>query len=73
MVLQKKLASGANIRTWNYNEENYVGQAMGIKNDNGTYESVINVESAVCSEGTVNRVVIKKSLLEKMGWTIIEE
>ena len=73
MALNKKLLTGTCIRSWNYDTPNCVGQALGIKNENGDYVNVINSESVICSEGTVNRVVINKSLLEKKGWVIVEE
>ncbi len=72
-MLNKKLKTGTCLRAWNYEEANFAGQAIGVKNSNGDYKSVVNIESANCLEGTVNRIVIKKTELEKMGFVIVEE
>lgn len=73
MALQKKLATGTKLRTYNYDDPTYVGQTVSVENDNGDYTSIIHIESAVCNEGVVDRVVIKKSVLKELGFVIIEE
>lgn len=74
MELSKRLNSGAAIRTWNFgnNEDNVMGQTVGVKNANGDYEPILHIESMKCEEGVKNRVVIKKNVLEKLDWTIVE-
>ncbi len=71
MVLNKKLKTGTCVKTWNYDEPNFAGQAISVKNSNGDYNPVVYIESANCIEGTVDRVCVKKSLLESMGITVI--
>lgn len=73
MALAKTLDTGSKIRTWNYDDSNTKGQTVSIKNSNGDYEPIIHIESVKCSEGIVDRVVIKKSVLEKAGWLIVED
>lgn len=73
MVNTKTLKTGTKIRVWDYENENHSGHAIGIKDVNGDFPVVINAESVNCAQGTVNRVVIKKSILEKLGWVIVEE
>ena len=73
MALNKKLKTGTCIRAWNYEESNYVGQAIGVKNSNGDYNPMVYIESVNCLEGTVDRVIIKKSELENMGFAVFIE
>lgn len=73
MSLNKKLATGTKVSAWNYEDGNHVGQALAVKNRNGDYVSVINIESVNCAQGLVDRVVIKKSALKEAGFLIIEE
>ena len=73
MTLSKKLETDSIIKTWNYNEGNTIGQTVGVKNTNGDYDSILHIESVKCSEGVKNRVVIKRSVLEKLDWIIVEE
>lgn len=46
---------------------------MAIKNPNRNYECLVHIESVNCSEGTINRIVINRSKLKKLGFVIIEE
>ncbi len=73
MQLGKKLNTGATLRAWNFEESNAQGQTMAIKNNNGDYEPFLHAEAINCAQGTVNRIVFKKSVLENLGWLIIEE
>ena len=73
MGLNRKLPTGDSIGAWSYGTPCFVGIALGIKNKNGDYVNVVNAEGVKCSDGIINRLVIKKSLLEKKGWVIIEE
>ncbi|ADL36160.1 hypothetical protein bpr_II223 (plasmid) [Butyrivibrio proteoclasticus B316] len=73
MALSKKLATGTCIRAWNYDLGNCIGQAIAVKNNNADYPAMVSVESVKCAQGTINRVVIKKSELEKMGFIVVEE
>ncbi len=74
MLLQKKLKTGTVIKAWNYDEGNTAGQTVAAKNGStGDFEALVHVESVECSEGIVNRLVIKKNAAEKLGWTVVEE
>lgn len=74
MALSKKLATGTVIKTWNYDEITTTGQTIAAKNGStGDFEALIHVESAKCSEGIINRLVIRKTAAEKLGWTVVEE
>jgi len=72
-MLNKKLKTGTILRSWNYEDENYTGQALAVKTKNGTYPALIHVESIKCEDGVINQVIFKKSEFEKLGFTIIEE
>lgn len=72
-MINKKLETGTCLRAWNYETGATVGQTIGIKNSNGDYEAVIHVESVRCDDEIKDRIVIKKSSLEKLGFIIIEE
>ncbi len=78
MVLAKKLATGTCVRTVNFDEEecggiaDNKGQAVGVKDSRtGGYRDVMIIESRKCAEGTVNRIELKKSVLEDLGFTVI--
>ena len=71
--IAKKLSTGATLRAWNFEESNAAGQTMAIKNSNGDFEPFLHAEAVNCAQGTCNRVVFKKSVLEKLGWIVIEE
>ena len=74
MALSKKLSTGTVIKAWNYDKMTTVGQTIGVKNGStGDFEALVHVESVKCSEGVVNRLVIKKTTAEKLGWIIVEE
>ncbi len=74
MSLQKRLRTGAVIKTWNYDEVTTTGQTVAVKNGStGDYEALVHVEGVKCAEGIVNRLVIKKTTAEKLGWIVVEE
>lgn len=74
MTLKKKLDTGTVIAAYNHEEGNTVGQTISAKNGStGCYEPLVHIESVKCAEGTMNRLVIKRSTAEKLGWLIIEE
>lgn len=72
-MLSKKLATGAVIQAFNFNDVNQVGQGISIKNGStGDSDLLVRVESVRCAEGIVNRVCIKKSAMKQHGFIIIE-
>ena len=74
MALSKKLATGTVIRSWIYDDEATTGQTVAIKNGStGDYDPAIHIESVKCAQGDKNRIVIKRSVLEKLGFLIVEE
>ena len=74
MVLQKKLKTGTVIKAWNYDEVTTTGQTVAAKNGfTGDFESLIYAESVKCSDGIINRLVIKRSVAQRLGWIVVEE
>ena len=71
--MRMKLFTGTVIESWDYGHSNARGQGIGAENENGHTDILVNVESVRCLEGVVNRVVINKTKLKELGWTIIEE
>lgn len=69
--IAKRLSTGTLIKAWNFDESNCQGQTVAVKNSNGDYQPVIHIESRNCAQGTVDRVEIKKSVLEELGFTVI--
>ncbi len=71
-MLQKKLKTGTIIKAWNYEEGTTTGQTVAAKNGStGGFEPLIHAESVKCSEGIVNRLIIKKSVAKRLGWDVI--
>ena len=74
MSLQKRLKTGTVIKAWNYDEVTTTGQTVAAKNGStGDFEALIHAESVKCSEGIINRLVIKKSVAKRLGWIVVEE
>jgi len=74
MALNKKLETGTVIKAWNYDGVTTTGMSVAAKNGNtGGFDALLHVESVKCAEGVVNRLVIKRATVEKLGWTITEE
>ncbi len=71
--IAKKLITGATIRAWNFNESNAQGQTLTIRDSNGDDVPIIHVEAVNCAQGTVNRIVFKKSEAEQLGFLVVEE
>lgn len=67
----KKLRTGTMLRTFNFDESNANGQMVTIRNNNGDYQNVVCIESVNCAQGTIDRIQIKKSVLESLGFTVI--
>ncbi len=70
---KKRLATGKVVGAWSYESPNYAGITVGVKNSNGDLQPVIHAESVRCADGLVDRVVIHKSELKKLGFLIVEE
>ena len=74
MVIHQKLATGTTISAWDYDGMTAKGQTIAARNDaTKEYHPLIRVESVEGADGPRNRIVIKKSEAEKLGWTIVEE
>lgn len=75
--MKKRFLTGAAVSAWTYEKETYEGVSVGIENrSTGGYDVFVNIECVKCAEGAVNRIVIKKSVLEKLknaDWVVIEE
>ena len=72
--LRKKLATGTVVGAWNYEDGNCIGQGISVKNnESGIYYGLVYVESVNCAEGLVNRIAIRKSLADQLGFVIVEE
>ena len=77
MAIAKKLESGTCIKTWNFEDDTFMGQTVAIKDDEMCYTPIVHVESVKCMEDdkpvVKNRIVIKKSILERYDFDIVEE
>ena len=76
-MLHKKLETGTCVCTWNYEDDNCMGQTVAVKNDNGKYEPIIHVES-VGNKGfegvdAHNVVYINKDKISEAGFLIVED
>ena len=73
-IIDKKLETDAFVSAWTYEQENFRGINVGLKNTKvGGFDSVFYIESIRCAEGLVNRIVINKTNLKKAGFVIVEE
>jgi len=70
--MRQTLLTGTVIDSWHYDQKNVKGQAIGVEDENGSINILVNVESVRCLEGVVNRIVINKAKLKELGWTIVE-
>ncbi len=70
---RKRLATGKVVGAWSYESPNYAGITVGVKNSNGDLQPVIHAESVRCADGLVDRVVILKAELRKLGFVIVED
>ena len=76
MALGKKLDTGTVLMSWNYEtrDGSSMGQEISVRDKNtGGYQVLIDIGSRKTEKGVENRLVIKKSLAEKLGWVVIEE
>ena len=70
--MRQTLLTGTVIDSWHYDQKNVKGQAIGVEDENGSINILVNVESVRCLEGVVNRIVINKAKLKELGWSIVE-
>ena len=75
VTLRKKIAPNIVIGAWNYNNENCMGQCIGIKEsaDSAWYRALIQVENIKTKEGSVNRIKLNKDRINQFGFIIVEE
>ncbi len=71
--ISKKLITGKIIKAMNFEMSNAQGQTLTIRNSNGDDVPIIHVETVNCAQGTVNRIVFKKSEAEQLGFLVVEE
>ena len=75
--LRKKIAPNVVIGAWNYEEEDHMGQCIGIKDtDTPWYRALVQVESVQHGNELINRenrIRINKARIDQLGWTIVEE
>lgn len=71
--ITKKLETGTRIKTKNYDTGNCAGQAVMVRNRNGDYPSVFEIESVKCADGIVDRAIVKKEKLEALGFLVLTD
>ena len=74
VTLRKKIAPNIIVGAWNYEDEDCMGQCIGVKDtDTLWYRALVQVESKKHGEGLIHSIRINKARMDELGFIVVEE